>query len=160
MTLSDNKQLRWFAGFVVAVASGLFATTATAQSMTITDAWARATVAGQKTAGAYAELMSASHAALVAAESPSAASVEIHTMSMDGGVMRMRRVERIELPAGKAVRLAPGGLHLMLIGIKQQLKAGDKVSLVLTIETQGGGKSAHKVQAEVRAVGAAALPHH
>ena len=159
MKLSDNERQPWFARFAASATLGLLATTAAAQGMTITDAWARATVPGQKTAGAYVELSSASPAALVAAESAAAANVELHTMSMDGGVMRMRRVERIELPAGKVVKLAPGGMHLMLIGIKQQLKAGDTVPLTLTIETQAGSKSAHKVEAQVRAVGAATTHH-
>lgn len=160
MKVSDNERLRWFAKFGVASALGLIAMSCAGQSMTITGVWARATVAGQKTAGAYAELMSASRAALVGAESPAAASIEFHTMSVEGGVMRMRRVERIDLPAQKVVKLAPGGLHLMLVGIRQQLKAGDKLPLVLTIESQGGRKTVHKVEAEVRAVSAAASPHH
>jgi len=64
------------------------------------------------------------------------------------------------LPARTTVKLAPGGLHLMLTGIKRQLKTGDKLPLTLTVEAQGGGRSVQKVEAEVRAVGAASPPHH
>jgi copper(I)-binding protein len=71
---------------------------------------------------------------------------------MEAGVMRMRPVARIELPAGKSVRLAPGGLHVMLIDIKQPLKPGDKVPLTLTVQRADlTGRSVFTVQAEVRA---------
>ena len=160
MKCTHNALRRWLAGFCIAGGMALFATAGVAQTVSITNAWARATVAGQQAAGAYADVISNSPAALVAAESPAAASVELHSMSMDGGVMRMRRVERIELPAGTAVKLAPGGLHLMLFGIKQPLKAGDKLPLVLTVETPGGGRTVQKVDAEVRPLGAPAPSHH
>src|SRR3954471_10613357 len=80
---------------------------AAAQSVKVSNAWVRATAPGQKTAGAYVELTSPTAAALVAAGSPAAGRVELHTMSMDGGIMRMRQVPRIELPAGETVRLGP-----------------------------------------------------
>jgi periplasmic copper chaperone A len=114
------------------------------------DAWARAPAAGQKTIGAYVELMSASDAALVSAASPLAERVELHTMTLDGGIMRMRSIPRIELPAGKAVKLAPGGMHLMVFNLKQPLKAGDKLPLVLTIQGAGASTATLEIEAEVR----------
>ena len=82
------------------------------------------------------------------------ARVEMHSMTMDGGVMRMRALPKIDLPAGQTVKLAPGGLHLMLIDVKQPLKAGDKVPLVLSIQPSGpsAGMSLTtlNLQAEVR----------
>jgi copper(I)-binding protein len=72
-------------------------------------------------------------------------------MSNDNGVMRMRRLPRLELPAGETVRLAPGGDHIMLLDIKRPLRVGERVPLVLTIE-RNGKKSSIKVQAEVRAL--------
>jgi hypothetical protein len=81
-------------------------------------------------------------------------------MRVEGGIMRMRPVQRIELPARKTVKLAPGGLHLMLIGVSRPLKAGDKLPLVLTFEVPGGGKSVLQVEAEVRAAGATGSHHH
>lgn len=125
-----------------------------AETVTAVNAWARSTAPGQKAAGAYMELTSPADAALIGVETPVAARAELHVMSMDGGVMRMRAVEKIDLPARKAVKLAPGGLHVMLIDIRQPLKAGDKVPLTLTVRGAGGALSAIRVEAEVRSVGA------
>lgn len=127
-----------------------------AEAVNVGNAWARATAPGQKAAGAYMEIISAADAALVGVETPVAARAELHSMSMDGGVMRMRALEKIDLPARKAVKLAPGGFHVMLLDIKQPLKAGDKVPLTLTVRGAGAALSTIKVEAEVRAVGAAA----
>jgi copper(I)-binding protein len=132
-----------------------------ADTVSASNAWVRATAPGQKTAAAYLELTSKSDAALVAVESPSAARAELHSMGVDGGVMKMRPVRRIELPARKTVKLAPGGLHVMLIGVKQPLKAGDKVPLMLSVESAGGVTSTITTEAEVRAAaGAAGHQHH
>lgn len=131
-----------------------------ADAVSVRNAWARATAPGQTTAGAYMELVSDADAALIAVESPVAGSAELHTMKMDGGVMKMRAAPRIDLPARKTVKLAPGGLHVMLIGVRQPLKEGDKVALALTIQGAGGVKSTLKVEAEVRAVGGAEVQHH
>jgi copper(I)-binding protein len=160
MKVSDRELNRWFANVVVAATIGFAAMPCAAQQVTVKDAWARATVAGQKTAGAYVELTSASGAVLVGAASPVAEKVELHNMSVEGGIMRMRPVQRIELPARKAVKLAPGGLHLMLIGVSRLLRAGDKLPLVLTFEVPGGGNSILQVEAEVRAAGATGSHHH
>lgn len=126
--------------------------TAAAETVRIEGAWARATAPGQNAAGAYMELVSPADAALVGAETPVAARAELHLMSMDGGVMRMRAVEKIDLPARKPVKLAPGGYHVMLLDIKQPLKAGDKVPLTLTIRGAGAALSTIRIEAEVRAV--------
>ncbi len=71
--------------------------------VTIADAWVRGTVPGQKATGAFMQITSPTDAALVAAASPVAKTVEIHEMKMDGGMMRMRAVQQIPLPAGKPV---------------------------------------------------------
>lgn len=113
--------------------------------------WAGATAPGQKVAGAYLELSSTASAALVAVRSPAAGSVEIHSMSMEGGVMKMRRLEKMELPANRTVKLVPGGVHLMLIDISKPLKPGDRVPLTLIIESAGKIRSEVKLEAEVRA---------
>lgn len=134
---------------------------ATAQSVKVANAWVRAPAPGQKTAGAYLELTSERNAALVAAGSSVAERVELHSMSMEGGVMRMRALPRIELPAGQAIRLAPGGLHLMLIDLKQALKPGDRVQLVLSVQPSGASSGTSlttiTLEAEVRA--ASGDPH-
>lgn len=121
-----------------------------AADITVKDAWARATVPGQKASGAFMTLSSAKGAALVGASSPVAGTVEIHEMKHEGEVMKMRAVPRVELPAGKAVAL-DGGYHIMLMGLSKELKAGDKVPLTLTVE-QGGKKESVAVDAEVRAL--------
>ena len=77
-------------------------------------------------------------------------SAAVHSMSVDNGVMRMRPVESLDLPSGKAVTLAPGGLHLMLAGLARQLKPGDVVELEFTTVDAAGGKSTTRVQAPVR----------
>lgn len=116
----------------------------------ISDPWVRATVSGQKVAGAYMEIVSQRDAALVAAASPVAGVVEIHTMKMEGDVMRMRAVERIVLPAGKPVQLAPGGYHVMLMDLKQELKPGSTVPITLTIAVEGKERATVQVTAPVR----------
>jgi copper(I)-binding protein len=127
-----------------------------AESINVGNAWARATAPGQTAAGAYMELVSTTDAALVGVETPVAAKAELHSMSMDGGVMRMRAVNQIDLPARKPVKLAPGGFHVMLLDIKNPLKAGDKIPLTLTVRGAGAALSMIKVEAEVRAVSPAA----
>jgi copper(I)-binding protein len=118
-------------------------------------AWVRGTVDGQTTAGAYMELTSGQRASLLGAESPAAGSAEIHEMKMDGNVMRMRAVERLELPPGKTVELKPGGHHMMLVDLKRPLKKGDLVPIRLKVEL--GDKTIKTIQvvAEVRDLAAA-----
>lgn len=124
----------------------------------VKSAWVRGTVAAQKTTGAYMEIYSARGASLVGAESTAAAAVEVHQMSMDKNVMRMRAVPRLDLPAGKTVEIKPGGYHMMLIDLKRPLKKGDSVPLRLKIENKDKTVSTVEVKAEVR--DAMAAPEH
>ena len=119
----------------------------------ISHAWARATVPGQKVAGVYLELHAWRDARLVGVRSPQAKSAEIHSMKNDGGVMRMRKLDGLDLPAGKITRLEPGGEHIMLLDIERPLEPGDKVPLTLMIEHRGK-KSAVSVEAQVRPIDA------
>src|SRR5260221_2051342 len=135
------------------------ATAATADAVKITAPWVRATVPGQSVAGAYMELTSSVPAALVAADSSVARKTEPHATTFDGGVMKMRAVERIELPANETVVLRPGGYHLMLFDIKRELKPGDRVPLTLIVQDRNGGRSTLQLDAEVRAAAAATLSH-
>lgn len=116
----------------------------------VKSAWVRATVGGQKTTGAYMVLKSGAGATLVAVESPAAAIVEVHEMRMDGNVMRMRAIPRLELPAGRTVELKPGGYHVMLVDLKQPLKNGDSVPLRLKIEGKDKSVVTVEVKADVR----------
>jgi periplasmic copper chaperone A len=74
---------------------------------------------------------------LLSASTEVATSVEMHSMSMEGDVMRMRQIDHIALPQGKTVELKPGALHLMLVGLKAPLKDGDKFPLKLKFEKAG-----------------------
>jgi copper(I)-binding protein len=79
-------------------------------------------------------------------------------MMLDAGVMKMRAVERIELPANETVILRPGGYHLMLVDIKRELKAGDRVSLKLIVQDRNGVRSTMQIDAEVRAAVVGTMP--
>jgi len=93
---------------------------------------ARATPPGQPNSAAFMQLVNKGETtALVAAKSSVADVVELHTHTNDEGVMRMRKIEKIELPAGETTVLQPGGLHVMLIGLKQPLQAGSQIDLSL-----------------------------
>ena len=129
-----------------------------AAQVTVTDPWARATVAGQKATGAFMQLNSATNAALVSAASPVAKIVEIHEMKMDAGVMKMAAVEKLPLPAGRPVELKPGGYHVMLMDLVKPLKDGDTVPLQLTFEDKAGKKQTIEVKAVVRPLAASATP--
>ena len=104
-------------------------------AVTASDAWCRPAVAGARAVGCYVTLQSAGEDRLVGAQSPAGARLEIHTMSMDGGVMRMRKLEDgLPLPAGETVALKPGAEHLMLIGPTAALDEGGEISLTLNFE--------------------------
>ncbi len=131
---------------------------ALAADVDIKDPWVRGTVSGQQATGAFMTITSKSGAVLVGAASPAAGNTEIHEMKMDGGVMKMRAIPRLELPAGKPVQLGPGGYHVMLINLKQPLKKGDTVPLTLQVESRDKKVEAVEVKAEVRDLTASTPP--
>jgi hypothetical protein len=111
--------------------------------------WSRPTAPGVGVGVGYMVIVNAGKAdALVAASTPVAERVELHQTRMDGGMMKMRRVEKVEVPAGATVRLEPGGLHMMLIGLKQPLAEGAKLPVVLRFETAGEVKVELKVEVQ------------
>jgi len=115
----------------------------------ITNAHARPTVTSQQAGGAYVTIENKGKLAdkLVGASSPAAKSVEIHTMAMEGNVMRMREVGQIDIPASGRLDMKPGeGYHLMLMGLRQPLKAGDSFPLMLNFEKAGKAEVKVKVQ--------------
>jgi copper(I)-binding protein len=134
---------------IVLAALGAFGVQA---QTTVKDPWVRGTVAGQKATGMFAQITSASGGKLVSASSPLAGVVEVHEMVMDGNVMKMRAVTGLELPAGKAVELKPGGYHVMLMDLKQELKSGESVPVTLVIEGAGGKRESVEVKAPVKAL--------
>ena len=136
---------------VLALAS-LMAGVAHAQ-VTVTEPWVRATVPQQKATGFFVQLQSATDSKLVAVSSPLTPIVEIHEMAVQDNVMKMREVPGLDLPAGKAVELKPGGYHVMLMDLKAQVKAGDTVPLSLVFEGKDGKRQTMEVKAPVRALG-------
>lgn len=138
----------------------LSAACATLAQTTATEPWVRGTVPQQKATGMFVQLTSAQGGRVVAASSPAAGVVEIHEMSMDGNVMRMRAVPTLELPAGKVVELKPQGYHVMLMALKKPLKEGDTVLVTLQIEGKDGKRESLKIEAPVRALGGAAPNAH
>ena len=134
-----------------ALAAGLFfANHVAAQTIAVTNAWARATVQGQKATGAFMTVTSKENAKLVAVSSPVAGIVEIHEMKMDKDVMKMAALPNgLDLPAGKAVDLKPGGYHIMLMDLKLSLTKDVAVPLTLTFQDTSGKKSQQVVQVPV-----------
>ena len=143
------------AAWVIAALTALTALPAAAQ-IDVSDPWVRGIVAGQTSTGAYMQIKSATDTTLVGVETPVAGIAEIHSMQMEGGMMRMRVVERVPLPAGKSVELRARGRHVMLMDVKQPLKEGDTVPITLTFEDKAGKKSTLVVKAQVRNVAAPA----
>src|SRR4051794_6643146 len=116
----------------------------------IKDAWARATPGGAENGAAYLTLVAPSGDRLTGIASPDAAKAQLHEMTNNGGVMQMREVPAVELPPGTPVTLKPGGLHIMLMGIKHPLRPGEAVPLTLRFEKSG----TREVSAAVGKVGA------
>ncbi len=137
---------RFLLSFIAVLAFG----TAQAQHVEASDAWARATVAGQKTSGAFLKLKAHTAMRLVAASSPVAGVAEIHEMKMEGDVMRMRAVTGLELPTGQTVELKPGGYHLMLLDLKTALKPEQSIPLTLVFKDAQGKESKLALQVPVR----------
>lgn len=133
----------------------LAAGTARAQTVTVEHPWARATAEHAETGAAYATITAGAADRLTGASTPVAARVEVHEIIHDNGVMRMRPVEGgLQLEPGKPVTLAPGGYHLMLIGLKQKLTPGTSFPLTLSFANE----PVVTVTVPVAAAGAAAAP--
>lgn len=132
-----------------------------AQVVAVTDAWVRNTVPGQTATGAFMTLSARQKAKLVALSTPVAGVAEVHEMKMDGGVMKMRAVVGgLDLPAGEAVALKPGGYHIMLMDLKADLPKGSQVPLTLVFRDAAGVESRIELQLPVAATadGAARKP--
>jgi periplasmic copper chaperone A len=134
---------RAIAGF--GLIAGLLAASAamghevTSKGVTDAHPWARATPGGATVRVAFMEIKTAPGTAdkLVSASSPAAGRVEVHTHIMDGDVMKMRRLDSLDLEPGKSRILKPSGEHIMMFDLKQPLKEGDLVKLTLVFEKAG-----------------------
>lgn len=118
---------------LLCLAPGLTAAAPPAQGVSVEGAKVREVPPGQVNSAAFMTVRNAGPGdrALVGAESDIAEAVELHSHIHDGGMMRMRRIDRIDIPAGTQTRLEPGGLHIMLIGLNRRLRGGDEVELTL-----------------------------
>ena len=136
-------------------AVGLLSFAVVSQAMaqvSVKNAWVRATVGPQKTTGAFLQIETKNEVNLVKVETKAAGMVEIHEMQMDGGVMKMREVEKVNCPAGKVTELSPGGFHIMLMNLKKQAKEGDQIPLILSFEDRQGKKQVVSVNAIVKSM--------
>jgi hypothetical protein len=128
----SNKILAFAASLVVA-------STALAQptQLEVDHAWARATPGKADNGAAYVTITSPTADRLVSASTPVAKKAELHTMSMQGMVMKMRPISGVDIPAGQPVSLKPGGEHIMLMGLNEQLREGRSFPLTLDFEKAG-----------------------
>ncbi len=128
-----SKQLGFTLGALLAVCPSVLLASGAADQVSVSEAYVRAVPPGQPNSAGFMVLTNRSGQSLVLkdADSPIARSVELHTHTMQGGMMRMRQVEQIELPAGEQVALQPGGHHVMFIGLNQELMPGQKVDVTL-----------------------------
>jgi len=130
---------------LAAAALTAFGSPAHAQDFSVGDIkienpWAKPSLKGVPNGAAYMTITNNGETddTLLAAAADVSSAVELHTMSMTDGVMRMRQLEGgVPLPAGETVKLEPGGLHVMFIGLKQTLTAGESVPVTLTFEQAG-----------------------
>jgi copper(I)-binding protein len=103
----------------------------------VTDAWARATPGGAENGSAYLTLLSPTGDRLTGVATPVAKEAQLHQMTNDGGIMRMRDVGALDLPPGQEVTLKPGGLHIMMMGLKHPLQPGQTIPLTLQFDKAG-----------------------
>lgn len=134
----------WTAIGALLAAAGLaagaaVAADARAAAIRVDGPWARPTVTGQLGGGGFVRIENRASVddRLLSAHSPAAERVELHAMSMEGDVMRMRQLDGIDLPAGRVVDLKPGGLHLMFTGLKAPLREGTSLPLTLRFARAG-----------------------
>lgn len=131
-----------------------------AQSVDVQGAWARGTVQGQKATGAFMTLTAKESTRLVAVASPVAGVAEVHEMAMEGDVMKMRAITGLDLPAGKAVELKPGGYHVMLMDLKLPLQKNTTIPMTLTFKNAKGVESKSEIKVPVSMTSPVAMGEH
>jgi hypothetical protein len=144
--MRNLNRFGWFA------AALLISFASYAGDIEVSGGWIRASAPGQDQGGADLSIISKQSATLVGASSPVCKTVQLHIMTNDNGMMRMREVKAIELPAGKRVNLRETGYHLMLMGLKAPLKEGDTVPLTLNIMVGKQGVIKVETTAEVKSL--------
>ena len=142
------------------VAAFLISIACYASDIEISGGWTRATAPGQDQAGVDLTIASKQAATLVGVSCPIAKSAALHSMATEGGMMRMREVKAIELPAGKTVNLGESGYHLMLDGLNAPLKEGETVPLTLSIMVGKQGVVKVETTVEVKSLTATEAESH
>jgi len=140
-------------------AVGLCANAQDAKSarISVTGAYSKATVAGQSVSSGFMKIAATGASdQLISASSPVATEVQLHSMSMEGNTMKMRQIKALEIPTDSSVELTPGGLHLMLMGLKKPLAVGDVVRVKLKFASSGE----LEVNLPVQAVAGASMHDH
>ncbi|MFY9260029.1 MAG: copper chaperone PCu(A)C [Gallionella sp.] len=145
---------------VIYLAAILLSSNVYAADIEILHAWARATAPGQDSAVVDLLLSSKQTTTLIGAKSTLSKSVELHTMQENHGVMEMREIKSVQLPAGKVVNFSETGTHLMLIGLKMPLKEGTNVPLTLLIQVSEKEVQEIKTEATVKPLVEKAHHHH
>ena len=139
----------WAAVVSALLLSPASAADVTAGSLKIAQPWARATPKGAQVGGGFMSITNTGTAPdrLIGGASAISSSFEVHEMSMDGGVMKMRMVkDGLEIKPGETVMLKPGGYHVMFMGLKEQLKQGDTFKATLEFEKAGKVEVEYKVE--------------
>ena len=143
------------------IITGLLAITVTAWAQTtvkVEDAWVRGTVATQKATGAFMRLTPSANARLVEAKSPVAGVVEIHEMTLEKDIVKMRQIPGLDLAADRTMELKPGGYHVMLMDLKQPLKGGEQVPITLVFEDDAKKRFTQDIKASVTVLGGGNSP--
>jgi copper(I)-binding protein len=124
---------------LIGLTAGARAADTKAGGLVIHDPWVRASLGATRTSAAYMTIeVTGDHAdRLIAASSPVAEHAQLHTQVIDNGVAKMRPVEAVEVAPGTPTVLAPGGLHIMLTGVRDKLVEGQTLPLELTFESAG-----------------------
>ncbi|MEQ8376592.1 copper chaperone PCu(A)C [Roseibium aggregatum] len=135
---------------IVAVALAVASPALAEESVRVFDAWARATILASRPGAAYLTIESAAEDRLLSVTTPVAGHVMIHAVEKDGDVSRMKHIETLELPAGERITLAPGGMHLMLMGLQDKLSEGTAFPMTLSFEKAG------EIKVDVSVLGIAA----
>ena len=138
-----NYVLGFFAAFILSACE-------VNNKVAVIDSWARANAPGQTSGAAYMTFISAQDSTFIKAESSAANSVEIHSMKMDNGVMKMRMLNELPINAGKPAKLAPGGFHLMFFDLKKQLLAGETIDITLTFKDNTGKLSQQQLSLPIK----------
>jgi hypothetical protein len=149
-----HKSFR-FCGLLAAL---LLSASVYAGDIQVEGAWSRATAPGQDAASVDLSITSKQSAKLLGVSSTASRTVEMHSMTHENGMMKMHEVKEIKLPAGRRINLGESGYHLMLVGLKAPLKAGEKIPLTLTIKVANNRTVKVEAKAEVKPLTATKAP--